>query len=140
MVDGDVRTVLLVEDEPANRALVAATLSRSRDGRVGELELIEADTLRSARAVLATTPVDLVLLDIRLPDGSGLDLIDEIALRPAAKRPRIAIMSASVLPQERETFLASGADTFLGKPCRPIDLMDAIAGLLGASAPSIAGG
>jgi CheY-like chemotaxis protein len=107
---------------------------------VGELELIEADTLRSARAVLATTAVDLVLLDVRLPDGSGLDLIDEIALRPPEGRPRIAIMSASVLPQERETFLASGADTFLGKPCRPVDLIDTIAGLLGAPAPSIAGG
>jgi CheY-like chemotaxis protein len=125
-----VPAILLVEDELANRALVGAILSRSRDPRVGEVELLEADTLRAAREVLATRRLDLVLLDIRLPDGSGLELIDEIAALPAAERPRIVIMSASVLPQERETFLASGADTFLGKPCRPVDLIETIGGLL----------
>ena len=122
------RTILLVEDEPANRALVAAILSRA-DGRLGQVEMVEADALRSARELLASRVVDLVLLDVRLPDGSGLDLVDEIATLPAERRPRIVIMSASVLPHEREAALRSGADSFLGKPCRPTDLIETIAGL-----------
>ncbi len=122
--------ILLVEDELANRALVSATLARARDQRLDGAELIEAETLGSARAALARDAIDLVLLDIRLPDGSGLELIDEITALPQADRPRIVIMSASVLPQERATFLASGADTFLGKPCRPVDLIETIGGLL----------
>jgi CheY-like chemotaxis protein len=128
MPESDRRTILLVEDEPANRALVAAILSRA-DGRLGQVEMVEADTLQSAREALASRVVDLVLLDVRLPDGSGLDLVDEIAALPAERRPRIVIMSASVLPHEREAALRSGADSFLGKPCRPTDLIETIAAL-----------
>ena len=129
MPEPDVRTILLVEDEPANRALVAASLSRS-DGRLGPIEMLESDTLGSARANLDAMAVDLVLLDVRLPDGSGLDLVPEIAALPAGRRPRIVIMSASVLPHEREAALRSGADAFLPKPCRPADLVETVAAML----------
>jgi len=122
--------ILLVEDEVANRALVSATLARARDERIVGARLIETDTLQSARAALAADSVDLVLLDVRLPDGSGLDLMDDIAVRPERERPLIVIMSASVLPHEQATFLAAGADRFLGKPCRPVDLIETIGGLL----------
>jgi CheY-like chemotaxis protein len=130
MPEHDSHVVLLVEDEPANRALVAAILSRS--DRLGSVQMLESGTLRSARETLDTKAIDLVLLDVRLPDGSGLDLVDEIAALPADRRPRIVIMSASVLPHEREAALASGANAFLGKPCRPADLVETIASLLPA--------
>jgi CheY-like chemotaxis protein len=130
MPERDTHVVLLVEDEPANRALVAAILSRS--DRLGSVQMLESGTLRSARDNLDSKAIDLVLLDVRLPDGSGLDLVDEIAALPADRRPRIVIMSASVLPHEREAALASGANAFLGKPCRPADLVETIASLLPA--------
>jgi CheY-like chemotaxis protein len=130
MPERDTHVVLLVEDEPANRALVAAILSRS--DRLGSVQMLESGTLRSARENLDSKAIDLVLLDVRLPDGSGLDLVDEIAALPADRRPRIVIMSASVLPHEREAALASGANAFLGKPCRPADLVETIASLLPA--------
>ena len=133
MPETDGPVILLVEDEPANRALVAATLSRS--DRLGSVQMLESGTLRSARENLDTKAIDLVLLDVRLPDGSGLDLVDEIAALPAGRRPRIVIMSASVLPHEREAALASGANAFLGKPCRPADLVETIASLLPADRP-----
>ena len=143
MPEQDGRTILLRRGRAANRALVAAILSRA-DGRLGQVEMVEADTMQSARDVLASRVVDLVLLDVRLPDGSGLDLVDEIAALPAERRPRIVIMSASVLPNEREAALRSGADSFLGKPCRPSELIETIAGFFagrptGLGAASLSG-
>ncbi len=117
-------TILHVEDEELNRALLRAMLSRSSDARLTRAKLEEATTLARAREVLRDADVDLVLMDVRLPDGSGLDLVREIK----ADRPElgIVVMSASVLPEEREHAMHSGCDAFLGKPYVAADLMAAI--------------
>ncbi len=117
-------TILHVEDEELNRALLRAMLSRSSDARLTGAKLEEATTLARAREVLRDADVDLVLMDVRLPDGSGLDLVREIK----ADRPElgIVVMSASVLPEEREHAMHSGCDAFLGKPYVAADLMATI--------------
>jgi CheY-like chemotaxis protein len=50
--------------------------------------LHEAATIREARAILAREPIDVILLDVRPPDGSGLDLAAEVAAGPSAGDPR----------------------------------------------------
>lgn len=123
------RVVLLVEDEEPNRALLRAVLARASGDRLRGVVLVEAEDLASARQVLATRHVDLVLLDVRLPDGNGLTLIpagDE----QGADSPSFVVLSASVLPAERETALASGAAGFLAKPYRPAELIDTVAEVL----------
>ena len=133
-------TVLLVEDEPRNRALVRAVLSRAADERLRAAEILEAPDVASARSHLdGGRPIDIILLDVRLPDGNGLELAGEIRERPSP--PPILVLSASVLPSERAAALRSGADDFMGKPFRAHDLYDAMARLLdsrvaGSSAPS----
>ena len=124
---GGVR-LLLVEDEQANRALIRAILSRARQPELAGHVLHEAATIGEARAVLATEPIDVILLDVRLPDGSGLDLAAEVR---ASERPavRIVIVSASVLPAERSRAVDSGADAFLGKPFGATDLIDTLVAL-----------
>jgi two-component system KDP operon response regulator KdpE len=117
--------VLLVEDEPINRALVRAILGRARDPRLPSIELHEATTIAAARDMLAVHDVDVVLLDVRLPDGNGLDLAAE--MRAAGNRARVVVVSASVLPAEQMRALASGADAFLGKPFGAEQLIDALA-------------
>lgn len=126
---GGERVVLLVEDEAPNRALLRAVLARASDDRLGGVVLVEAVDLASARAVLAARHVDLVLLDVRLPDGNGLSLIPEQAER-GADSPSFVVLSASVLPTERAAALASGAAGFLAKPYRPVELIDMVAELL----------
>lgn len=108
--------VLLVEDETANRILVRAIIDRARVRDLPSIDLIEAATLATARAVTAEEHVDIVLLDVRLPDGNGLDLATELAGRPLAERPRVIVLSASVLATERTAALETGADAFLAKP------------------------
>jgi two-component system KDP operon response regulator KdpE len=123
-------TILLVEDEAMNRTLMRAVLTRASDPRVRLATLLEADTLSVARQHLADASVDILLLDVRLPDGSGLDLARELVASDS-ERPRIVILSASVLPSERAAAIEVGCDAFLGKPYRPSDLLD----LLGLLAP-----
>ena len=120
--------LLLVEDEQANRALIRAILSRARQPELAGHVLHEAATIGEARAILATEPIDVILLDVRLPDGSGLDLAAEVR---ASSRPavRIIIISASVLPAERSRAVESGADAFLGKPFGAKDLIDVLVAL-----------
>jgi DNA-binding response OmpR family regulator len=60
--------------------------------------------------------VDVLLLDVRLPDGAGLDLAREIRDGAAPERPAIIVMSASVKPMERDAAISAGADHFLAKP------------------------
>jgi CheY-like chemotaxis protein len=118
---------LLVEDEQANRALVRAMLARSGDPRIRDAELIEASSLQAARALLAERNVDIVLLDVRLPDGSGLDLAAELSTRGDAERPRVIVMSASILPAEQAAASAAGCDAFLAKPFRSAELTGILA-------------
>jgi CheY-like chemotaxis protein len=118
--------VLLVEDEPANRALVRAILARADRERLGEVVLREAGTIADARSILATEPVDVVLLDVRLPDGSGLDLAADLRAGSGGAPPRIVVLSASVLSTERTMALAAGADDFLGKPFSSMDLVNVL--------------
>jgi CheY-like chemotaxis protein len=123
-------TILYVEDETANRALLRAVLSRCGDPTVSAAIVREAGTIAEARRILATERVDLVLLDVRLPDGSGLDLARELSSEPEP-RPQVVVMSASVLPAERDAALISGAGHFLPKPYAPAELTRLVGSLLG---------
>jgi CheY-like chemotaxis protein len=130
--------VLHVEDEMPNRALLRAVVGRSSDATVTGAVILEAPDLAAARRILGEEPVDLVLLDVRLPDGNGLDLARDIAKGPAP-RPDVIILSASVLPSERDAALASGASRFLEKPYVPSELISVISASLATRAADPAG-
>ena len=114
--------VLLVEDEELNRVLVRAILSRAGHDTVKAIELIEAGDLRTARTALDDGKVDLILLDVNLPDGNGLSLANDLADR--ADRPQVVALTASVLPHERAAAMAAGCDAFLDKPYAAQELLD----------------
>ena len=128
------RSILLVEDEGPNRALARAVLTRSTDPRVAGIVLLEAPNLARAREILATQQVDLVLLDVRLPDGDGLALAAELQ-ETGKTRPIVVVLSASVLPSERDAALRSGADAFLAKPYHPNELVALVGKLLNDGKP-----
>lgn len=121
--------ILVVEDEAPNRALLRAVLARATDERLRGLVLHDAPDLATARDILEGNGVDLVLLDVRLPDGSGLSLIRDWVER-GGRQPAFIVLSASVLPDERATALATGASGFLAKPYRLAELVEAVAGTL----------
>jgi two-component system KDP operon response regulator KdpE len=122
--------ILLVEDEELNRMLVRAVLSRAGIAKVRDAQVVDAVTLAAARQRLADTDVDLILLDLNLPDGDGLALARELAAGPAPDgrpKPHVVAVTASVLPQDQKAALDAGCDDFLDKPYAAADLVAAVA-------------
>ena len=124
--------ILIVEDEQTNRLLLRAVLRRAPEPRLSGAAIIEAGSLTAARSALSRGAVDVVILDVRLPDGSGLELARELMQDARPGRPLLLVMSASVLPAERDAALAAGSDAFVGKPFIASELFDAFERLLGS--------
>jgi two-component system, OmpR family, KDP operon response regulator KdpE len=116
--------LLLVEDDELNRALVRTILARSADPMLRTAWLIETGDLARSRVVLADTAVDLVLLDMRLPDGSGLDLAAELKQSGAQGAPIVVALTGAAEPQLRSAALAAGCAAVLAKPYLAADLRD----------------
>ena len=125
--------ILLVEDNDLNRALARTVLARSDDPIAARCGLVEATSLGAARTALAAGPFDVVLLDMHLPDGHGLTLVDELTTQPNPSRPVIVALTASALPEQRDAAFAAGCDDFLAKPYRPQQLIALLTTYLGAS-------
>ena len=83
--------VLHVEDDEDIHKIVSLMLQ-------GICELVWTTTVEASRQVLSEEHVDLVLLDIKLPDGSGLELLD--AIEHHVNPPRVVIFSANEVPSE----------------------------------------
>ena len=79
--------ILLVEDDDLNQQLVRRVLARSGDPVLRSACLVQAASLAEARAALASSTVDVVLLDMNLPDGNGLSLAAEVQRTGSGARP-----------------------------------------------------
>ena len=104
----ETRSALIVDDEHDIRELLVLTL-----GRMG-LRTDTAPTLKAAREMLATVAYDLCLTDMRLPDGSGLDLVSEISTR--FPNTPVAVITAYGNVEAAVEALKAGAFDFVSKP------------------------
>jgi len=103
----DSPTALLVDDEIAIRRMVRIALE-SQDWRV-----IEAGSVRSASVEAAMTRPDVILLDLGLPDGEGLDVVRTV--RSWSDVP-IIVITARDAEHEKVALLDAGADDYITKP------------------------
>jgi len=103
-------SLLLVDDEETFRKLTARELTRSG------YRVVAVGTIQDARRALAAEQFDLVLLDVRLPDGNGLELLSEI--REASPVTEVVMLTAYGTVQEAIRALKEGAHDFLTKPCK----------------------
>jgi two-component system KDP operon response regulator KdpE len=125
-----VSTILLVEDEELNRTLVKAVLARAKIEAVRDAQVLDASSIAAARDQLGSANIDLILLDMNLPDGNGLTLARELAsgkLPSGRAKPVVVAVTASVLPQDRAAALEAGCDGFLDKPYAAADLIAVVA-------------
>jgi CheY-like chemotaxis protein len=113
--------ILAIEDEPRNAALLRAILMPAG------YALTVAATLAEARAWLNDRTPALVLLDRHLPDGDGLDLARELRASAATGVIPILLVSASVLPIDREAAEEAGCAGFIDKPVRVDALLAEVA-------------
>ena len=100
--------ILIVEDEPALRELIQRSLEKER-----YVVEVAAD-FNSALRKIEDYDYDCVLLDIVLPDGSGLDLLEK--LKAMHKRENVIIISAKDSLEDKVLGLELGADDYLPKP------------------------
>lgn len=100
--------ILLVEDNPA-------ILEANRQALAHEGYRIEtANSLAEARQALAATPPDAIVLDILLPDGSGLDFLRE--MREAGQSAPVLLLTSLIKKDERLEGLQAGGDDYITKP------------------------
>jgi len=106
-MSSDSTKVLIVDDEPAIRLSVAAKLAQAG------YEVVQASNLKDARANLSPN-LDLVLLDYRLPDGSGFELLREIA----EQHPEVPVimLTAHTSVSHAVAAMSAGAFHYVGKP------------------------
>ena len=116
--------ILVAEDNAVNRALAVRTLEKrghrvetAANGRVA-IEKIEN----------AKRPFDVVLMDVQMPDIDGLAATVTIRQRErlAGTHVPIVALTAHAMSGDRERCLAAGMDSYLTKPVRPVDLVEAV--------------
>jgi DNA-binding NarL/FixJ family response regulator len=121
--------VLLVEDDEPLRQRFASILAGWPGGRL----VAACGTLAAAMAVLQDQAIDLLIADLRLPDGHGTQAIRRLR----ALHPRADAMVISVLADDAAVIAAieAGATGYLLKDAAPIDLIEAIEDLRAGRSP-----
>ncbi|HCW1143121.1 TPA: sigma-54-dependent Fis family transcriptional regulator [Pseudomonas aeruginosa] len=120
---------LIVDDEPDIRELLEITLGRMK------LDTRSARNVKEARELLAREPFDLCLTDMRLPDGSGLDLVQYIQQRHP--QTPVAMITAYGSLDTAIQALKAGAFDFLTKPVDLGRLRELVARLIHEQGPRI---
>ena len=115
-------TVLVVDDDADIRELIVGQL------RQENYRLFAASNLAELRQTLRDQPVDLIVLDLNLPDGDGLALCRE--LRAEGSDVQIIMVTARGSAIDRVLGLELGADDYLTKPFEPRELLVRIRNLL----------
>ena len=99
--------ILIVEDDPALSQGIRLALGQ--EGR----QFVQAGTIGQAERELAERTFDLLILDLNLPDGNGLDLLSRLRDRSALP---VLILTANDLEMDQVTGLELGADDYIMKP------------------------
>jgi CheY-like chemotaxis protein len=115
------RSVLIVDDDPFIRRLIATTLED-----VAGFQIEEAGDGMEAVAAARDKQPAIVFLDIDMPRMNGIDACRELrALDGGAQQPTIVMLTAAGPEAEAEA-RAAGADLFLTKPFSPLDLLQLV--------------
>ncbi|MCD1573111.1 response regulator transcription factor [Agromyces mediolanus] len=114
--------VALADDQLLVRAGFRALLDAEPDVEV----VAEAAGGRELLARIRERPVDVVLMDIRMPDGDGLWATEQIAADPALADVRVVIVTTFELDEYVARAVRAGASGFLVKDTEPVDLIRAV--------------
>lgn len=114
--------ILFIEDDPMNRRVVRDMLA------IAGLMMSEADGGRTGIARLESEEFDLLLLDLRMPEMDGFDVMRALRARgDALKNIPIVVITADASPGLEDECLETGADAVLFKPIAMQSLFDSIA-------------
>jgi CheY-like chemotaxis protein len=128
--DYGTRRVVYIEDDPVNAEVMRALLSKRP-----QIDLQVCASIDEGLEALQASAPDLLLLDMQLPDGSGLDVLAALAGDPAPQRYPVVMVSADVMDDSVGAALRAGAHSYITKPLHFEDVLRQVDTLLRNATP-----
>ncbi len=119
--DQQLRTLLYVEDNPANLMLVEDLMARRPD-----IRLLSARDGNSGVDIARTARPDVILMDINLPGISGIKVLKILADDPETAHIPVIALSANAMPRDIEKGMDAGFFRYLTKPIKINEFMDTL--------------
>jgi len=119
------KTVLIIEDEEDAAELFAEMM------RVSGFRVIKTSKSTPAISMMTEDKPDVVLLDIMMPEVSGLDILRQMRRDPNLANIPVIVLTAKSMPSDIKNGMEAGASTYLTKPVGFNDLKEAVESVLG---------
>ena len=115
-----VKTILVVEDEPDTAEMLRDMLS------IGGYEVVFSCAGQAALSMILNAHPDAVILDVMLPDISGLEVLQHIRRDPRMAHIPVIMVSGNNQPSDIQNCLQAGATAYLIKPVGYWEIKDAV--------------
>ncbi|KAM3097586.1 response regulator [Phormidesmis sp. 146-35] len=119
------RRILIIDDEERIREVVRACLED-----LGGWQTTIAASGQEALTQSAAYPLDAILLDVSMPDMDGYQLFAMLQKDAATKAIPVILLTAKVLPDDRQRFAQMGVAGVISKPFNPATICDRVAAIL----------
>ena len=120
------KTVLIIEDEEDAAELFAEMM------RISGYRVIKTSKSAPAIEMMTTEKPDAILLDIMMPEISGLDILRQMRSNPALANIPVVVITAKGMPADIKNGMEAGASTYLTKPVGFFELKEAVERALGS--------
>ncbi|HXF84617.1 MAG TPA: response regulator [Anaerolineales bacterium] len=124
------KTVMIIEDEEDAAELFAEMM------RVSGFRVNKTSASAPALSMMKADKPDVVLLDIMMPEVSGLDILRAMRRDPELAAIPVIVISAKSMPTDIKNSMEAGASTYLTKPVGYQDLKEAVERALGLHPPA----
>lgn len=102
--------ILIVEDDPLIAEILQGILKSA------DVDVLLADSIAQAEELLERSAVDMIILDRKLPDGDGVELLQKLKKVPALQKIPVLILSGRTEVPDQVAGLDLGADDYMSKP------------------------
>jgi two-component system, OmpR family, phosphate regulon response regulator PhoB len=114
------RTVVVIEDEPDAAELFGEMM------RVNGFRVVKSYSSGPAIAIIENEKPDIVILDVMMPDISGIEILQIMRANPELSQIPVVVVSAKSMSSDVKTGLDAGASVYLTKPVGFLDLKQAV--------------
>jgi DNA-binding response OmpR family regulator len=123
----DQKNVLIIEDEEDAAELFAEMM------RISGYNVFKTSRSEPAISMMGTNKPDVVILDIMMPEVSGLDILRQMRRDPSLANIPVIVVTAKTMPADVKIGMEAGASAYLTKPVGFLELKEAVERMLGGN-------